>query len=441
METGRLAAPAGRAGRRTAPGHQADHHGGTDAARRAALEDARLLQLLKAAVSMRSLRLRAIYLALGFTAIGPLAAAYAEFLPLPKGARFILLPAAVAVLVVSVRNREWGRRAMVGYLAGAVATMIYDLLRLSLTVAGMFPGDPIPGIGRLLLDNPDASWVWGYVWRFFGNGAGMGMAFAMLPWRGVRSGTIYGVSICCGLFALLALVPISQEHFFPLTVPTAIGALLGHMVYGSVLGWLTSWQLPPVRWLPGLRSEPGLNRAIPAPVSRPARPGAPQQAPARQHAQVYRRPAAVPAGPAYRPPAPAPVPAQVAPAQIVPGQIVPGQVMPGQVVPASVISGQMPRVPVTGSWPGAPVPQGQAVPDSVISGPIPQVPPPGTWPPATWPGGQPATPSGSFPAVPPAPPGPPRAAPSRMERLEARRRGGVQPSRAQRHPPETPQPW
>jgi hypothetical protein len=85
------------------------------------------------------------------------------------------------------------------------------------------------------------------------------------------------------------------------------------------------------------------------------------------------------------------------------------------------------------------------VPDSVISGPIPQVPPQGSWP-----GGQPVTPSGSFPAVPVAPGtapypqvpgGPPQAAPSRMERLEARRRGGAQPSRAQRHPAAPPQPW
>jgi hypothetical protein len=85
------------------------------------------------------------------------------------------------------------------------------------------------------------------VWRFGGNGAGMGMAFAMLPWRGIRSGIIYGTCICFGLFAVLALAPVAQQHFFPLNLKTAIGALAGHWVYGAVLGYLTSVSLPPVK--------------------------------------------------------------------------------------------------------------------------------------------------------------------------------------------------
>jgi hypothetical protein len=220
-------------------------------ARTAAVADAQLLSALKGILrtltsSVPSLYPRVIFLALGYASIGPLAAAYSEVLPLPYGARLILLPAVLISILVGFRHKEWGRRALVGWLAGVAATGIYDVLRLSLYKLGYW-GDPIPGIGRLMLDNPNAPAIWGYVWRFGGNGAGMGMAFAMLPWRGIRSGIVYGTSICFGLFAVLALAPVAQQHFFPLNVKTAIGALAGHWVYGAVLGYLTSVSLPPVR--------------------------------------------------------------------------------------------------------------------------------------------------------------------------------------------------
>ena len=212
------------------------------AARAAAADDARLLLAVQALLP--ALRLRFGFFGLGYAAIGPLAAAYAEVLPLPRGARLILLPAAVAALVLAFRNPRWGRRALVGWVAGIIATGVYDVLRLSLVVAGLW-GDPIPGIGRLMLANPDAGFYWGYLWRFLGNGGGMGLAFAMLPWRGVRSGMAYGTLICLGLFAVLAFTPTAQAHFFPLTPVTGAGAMAGHWVYGAVLGWLTSYWLPP----------------------------------------------------------------------------------------------------------------------------------------------------------------------------------------------------
>lgn len=214
------------------------------AAHAAAIEDARLLTALRALVSSRTLYPRVIFLAAGFAAIGPLGAAYAELMPLPVGARYILLPASLLTMVLCFFNRVWGRRAMTGYFAGVVATIVYDCVRWSLIPVGIWE-DPIPGIGRLLLDDPDALWVWGYVWRFFGNGAGMGMAFAMLPWRGVKSGVVYGGLIATGLMMVLYFFPVAQAHFFPLTPLTFIGGYIGHFVYGGMLGWITSYLMPP----------------------------------------------------------------------------------------------------------------------------------------------------------------------------------------------------
>jgi len=214
-------------------------------ARDAASEDARLLRALQPLLSLPSVFPRVVYLALGFAAITSLAAAYAEKLPLPFGAGLVLLPAVVAILLVSMRHRPWGGRALLGWMAGVIATGIYDCLRLSLVKVGVWD-DPIPLIGQLLLVNPHVSFLWGYVWRFLGNGGGMGLAFAMLPWRGVRSGILYGTMICLGLFAVLAIWPVAQTHFFPLTPVVAAGAMAGHWVYGAVLGFLTARWLPPV---------------------------------------------------------------------------------------------------------------------------------------------------------------------------------------------------
>jgi hypothetical protein len=147
--------------------------------------------------------------------------------------------------LIGLRYPAWGKRALLGLLAGMIATGVYDILRIGLMFAGLW-GDPIPSIGRLATGDPNIAWYWGYVWRFVGNGGGMGVAFAMLPWRGVKLGIAYGTAVCLGLVAILYFFPIAQLHFFALTPPTAAGGMAGHWVYGAVLGWLTSRWLPPV---------------------------------------------------------------------------------------------------------------------------------------------------------------------------------------------------
>jgi hypothetical protein len=214
-------------------------------ARHAAAEDAKLLAALRLLLSNPSFYPRALYLGLGFVAITALGIALAGMVPLPFGLRYAVLPATGLLLLLSVRYPAWGRRALLGLVAGMIATGIYDLLRLGLVWAGLW-GDPIPGIGRMALADPNADPAWGYVWRFVGNGGGMGLAFAMLPWRGVRLGIAYGSLICLGLLGLLVFWPESQLHFFPLTPVTAAGAMAGHWVYGAVLGGLTARWLPPV---------------------------------------------------------------------------------------------------------------------------------------------------------------------------------------------------
>jgi hypothetical protein len=214
-------------------------------ARRAAAEDAKLLAAIRMLLSNPSLFPRAFYLAFGFAAITSLGVALSGAVPLPYGFHYAVIPAYTVMLLVGLRHPAWGKRALLGLVAGMIATGIYDVLRIGLMFAGLW-ADPIPTIGKLALADPNAYWLWGYVWRFLGNGGGMGLAFAMLPWRSVRLGIAYGSSICLGLFGLLYFWPVSQQHFFPLTPLTATGAMAGHWVYGAVLGWLTTRWLPPV---------------------------------------------------------------------------------------------------------------------------------------------------------------------------------------------------
>ena len=221
----------------------------TPAARVAAVEDAKLLaflhDLIQRVKRIPSLYPRLVFLVVGYAAITSLAAAYAEKIPLPITASLVVIPAAGIIFNMGMRYPDWGRRALVGWIAGVVATIIYDCLRLSLVKVGIW-GDPIPGIGRLVFEDPHANFAWGYLWRFAGNGGGMGIAYTMLPWRGWKSGVIYGTLICTGLAGLLYFFPVAQVHFFPLTPITALGGYAGHWVYGAVLGKLTSWWLPPV---------------------------------------------------------------------------------------------------------------------------------------------------------------------------------------------------
>ena len=214
-------------------------------ARRAAAEDAKLLAAIRVLLSNPSLFPRLLFLAFGFAAITSLGVALAGAVPLPYGFHYAVIPAFTAMLLIGLRYPAWGKRALIGLVAGMIATGIYDILRLGLMLAGLW-GDPIPSIGQLALDDPNAEWYWGYVWRFVGNGGGMGLAFAMLPWRGVKLGIAYGSAVCTGLVVLLYFWPVAQQHFFALTPATAAGGMAGHWVYGAVLGWLTARWLPPV---------------------------------------------------------------------------------------------------------------------------------------------------------------------------------------------------
>ena len=190
----------------------------------------------------------------GYAPICALCIALLGFVPLHLGAMFLVLPALIVGVGVGVREPRWGRLALVGLAAGILATGVYDALRLGLVWLGLWR-DFIPEIGRMALGNDQAHPAWGYLWRFVGNGGCLGLAFAVLPWRGARAGVIYGTLICGCLFLTIGLSPDAAERLFALSPVTMTGALVGHWIYGSVLGWLTA------SWIPW---DPGASRGTPS---------------------------------------------------------------------------------------------------------------------------------------------------------------------------------
>lgn len=191
----------------------------------------------------KDLWIRLAFIVLGPSAVLGLSVAYAQILPLRIVFVMYVLPAYLLMLVLGVMYPEWGKRALMGFSAGILATIMYDIVRLILMV-GLGLVDPIPHIATLWLgtglDSNGAYWWVGYLWRFFGNGAGLGVVYAMLPewFFNMKGGLIYGEFVGTGMLAALFFFPVAQYHLFILNSTSLINGFIGHWAYGLTLGWI-----------------------------------------------------------------------------------------------------------------------------------------------------------------------------------------------------------
>jgi hypothetical protein len=181
---------------------------------------------------------RVVLAASGFVPVSLIAASTFGVVGLRPLAIGILLPAAVAVAVVMARRPEARGLVVKSLLAACLATGLYDLWRFSFLWVGLMHKDPIPHIGVALGLHP--AWVFGYLWRYAGNGGGLAIAFFALGFRGVRNGILFGLFVCGGLFATLIVSPHAQEVLFPLNATTIVMGTVGHMIYGAVLGAIST---------------------------------------------------------------------------------------------------------------------------------------------------------------------------------------------------------
>ena len=123
----------------------------------------------------RDVALRIFFLLVGTAPIASLSGAIFEIVPLHISFKFVILPAYGLAVIVGIAYWNVGRLALMGLIAGIIAVTLYDMTRWPWVIMGLW-GDFIPSIGGWMFDNPESDWVWGYVWRYIGNGGGMGMA-------------------------------------------------------------------------------------------------------------------------------------------------------------------------------------------------------------------------------------------------------------------------
>ncbi|MCU1455230.1 MAG: hypothetical protein JWN46_3376 [Acidimicrobiales bacterium] len=175
--------------------------------------------------------------ALGFHLLGMVA--------LPLGAGVLVLPTLAVTVVVLARDRQLRHVWLRGLMAGLIAVTVYDLFRLPLVALGVWE-DFIPRIGRWALGGHRGNWVLGYVWRYFGDGGLMGVCFVVASRPGqptrtrVAHGTIFGTVVWVNLMAVAVVERNAHTGLFPVTPTTVAASLVGHLIYGVVLGWASA---------------------------------------------------------------------------------------------------------------------------------------------------------------------------------------------------------
>lgn len=188
------------------------------------------------------------YALVGATPITALALSVLEVLPLHIGGPLLVGGGIVLGMALRV-SAPIDRMVLHGLAAGLIAVLLYDGTRLPFVLLGDWP-DFIPRIGAWMTNRSDAHWSFGYLWRYLGNGAGMGLTFTMLvPYTDrwitrQRAGLAYGVAIWTGLVIILLLAPHGQARLFELTPLTIAVSLTGHLVYGGVLGAILGRETP-----------------------------------------------------------------------------------------------------------------------------------------------------------------------------------------------------
>lgn len=168
-----------------------------------------------------------------------LSVAYTNALPLALVFWLGVVPAYLFLLFTGVRDRQLGRRLAVGFAGGVAAVLVYDVVRLALAFSQGI-NDPIPDIGPLLMGG-DRPWWIGYIWRTFGNGAGLGVCYVMLTprrWFGALSGLVFGTGVALTCIAFLLVWPQAQLHIFQLSTPVLVNVMIGHFTFGLTLGSL-----------------------------------------------------------------------------------------------------------------------------------------------------------------------------------------------------------
>jgi len=196
---------------------------------------------------VRDIWIRLAIFALGFAPIGSLSLSAFNLVPLHISGPCVVLPAILLAFIVGSTFPRRSQTLVRGFMLGLVAVFLYDLTsRFPFIATGIWP-DFIPKIGCYLLDRAHVHWSVGYLWRYIGNGGGMGLAFyAAYPIvshliKPIKAGVIYGVAIFCCLLVTIYMSPSGRTYLFNPSLITGLVGLMGHVVFGFTLGYGVKW--------------------------------------------------------------------------------------------------------------------------------------------------------------------------------------------------------
>jgi hypothetical protein len=158
----------------------------------------------------------------------------------------LLLPLAIGLGVLVVRRPDTSDRLLLaGFLWGLLACAGYDTFRLPTIYAAHWWNDFFGSVGGWATGSR-SSFLVGYLWRYVGDGGGIAVAFFALAatlgaarWR-KRTTVVFAVAyavspVWSGLVLTDFFAPGGHE-LFPLSLTTLTLSLLGHLIYGAILG-------------------------------------------------------------------------------------------------------------------------------------------------------------------------------------------------------------
>jgi hypothetical protein len=192
----------------------------------------------------------------GFAPITSLALALMEISTLRVASVILVVPAIVFAMSLGYVFPRYGKLMLRGFSMGVIAVACYDCLRIPLTIIGLL-NDFIPQIGGMLIDDGKNHTAIGYLWRYLGNGGGMGMAFVcaftLLRQRllllnllgGLQSALLFGCIVWACLIATLLISPQGEEIMFVINPTSLLLSLMGHLVFGYTLGFLVDRWIEP----------------------------------------------------------------------------------------------------------------------------------------------------------------------------------------------------
>ncbi|MEU0425228.1 hypothetical protein ABZ235_16750 [Streptomyces canus] len=177
--------------------------------------------------------------------------AVSGLLPMHAEALFLVAPMSLLAGALRTRNSPEAAWALKGLIAGLVAVTAYDAMRIPMLLAGAWP-DFIPRLGGWVLGTGGTHLLTGYLWRYLGDGGGIGLAFfvfcrmvasvrpSLISTHPILLSIGYGVFIWSGLLGTVAVIPHGAAMLFPLSPVSFFLSLLGHLIYGGVLGLFLS---------------------------------------------------------------------------------------------------------------------------------------------------------------------------------------------------------